>query len=258
MNISYREQTARYFSNHQSVVAGLILFLFAFSVFAANAVLNQPGVHPQPIWGMNKTAANNPVIPARKTKVPVRRVETSSYSAAGIPVPVQRPQLHSSKNEHANRTDDGTVKVDVTRAQHLLEKLGYYSGTEDGLVGPQTKLSVESFQRKKSLRVTGIITPALLQLLENAVISQPRTQVTPPARDPNISMATNIDPSLITRTQVGLINFGSRDVSINGVMGLNTKLAIEKFQKRFKLEVNGVPNMELIRKMESVGALTRG
>jgi peptidoglycan hydrolase-like protein with peptidoglycan-binding domain len=43
----------------------------------------------------------------------------------------------------------------VTRAQNLLNKLGYDAGMADGLMGAQTRDAIKSFERKNGLEETG-------------------------------------------------------------------------------------------------------
>ena len=43
----------------------------------------------------------------------------------------------------------------VTRAQNLLNKLGYDAGMADGLMGAQTRDPIKSFERKNGLEETG-------------------------------------------------------------------------------------------------------
>lgn len=46
----------------------------------------------------------------------------------------------------------------VTRAQNLLNKLGYDAGMADGLMGAQTRDAIKSFERKNGLEETGKVT----------------------------------------------------------------------------------------------------
>ena len=88
-----------------------------------------------------------------------------------------------------------------------------------------------------------------------------RTVPTPRARDIKTASKGDrkqYDPAVITRIQIGLINFGVNDISIDGVMGNQTRSAIEKFQKRYKLQVTGLPSPALINKLVNVGALKAG
>ncbi len=54
----------------------------------------------------------------------------------------------------------------VTRAQGLLNKLGYDTGVPDGLMGAKTREAIMSFERKNGLEETGKVTILLVAKLE--------------------------------------------------------------------------------------------
>jgi localization factor PodJL len=54
----------------------------------------------------------------------------------------------------------------VTRAQGLLNKLGYDVGVPDGLMGARTREAIKSFERKNGLEETGKVTIPLVTKLE--------------------------------------------------------------------------------------------
>jgi hypothetical protein len=56
----------------------------------------------------------------------------------------------------------GGVAVQV---QSALQQAGYYQGPIDGIVGPGTSAAIAAYQRDNGLRVTGTITPGLVQNL---------------------------------------------------------------------------------------------
>jgi len=53
----------------------------------------------------------------------------------------------------------------VVNVQSQLSRLGYYGGSVDGIIGPQTRAAIRSFQRDHGLMITGTITPDLLTSL---------------------------------------------------------------------------------------------
>jgi len=53
----------------------------------------------------------------------------------------------------------------VKQVQMALLAYGYYSGQIDGLVGPGTRTAIQSYQTDVGLRVTGTVTPQLLDSL---------------------------------------------------------------------------------------------
>ena len=270
--------TKRIISANQSTVAFLLLFTFAFGIITTNALFNQSGRHPQPLWVPNGKLATHTISQhknsTKKYSVRVRKVKTTQFQPVKVPIPKMRPAIQAPNQPKPKLLLENS-KVDTTQIQRLLQKLGFYTGPLDGLTGPKTKLAVQKFENSKYLPESGDITPSLLLLLETAVERKSKNTLNEligknsfPKKLANLSkleigelnsgIRNKINPAVVTRIQVGLINFGNRQVKIDGVMGARTKLAIEQFQKRFNLKVTGSPSMALIRKLESVGALTRG
>ncbi|MFO7477078.1 MAG: peptidoglycan-binding domain-containing protein [Methyloceanibacter sp.] len=54
----------------------------------------------------------------------------------------------------------------VSRAQTLLNQLGYDAGTPDGLMGGRTREAIKSFERKNGLEESGRVTAPLVAKLE--------------------------------------------------------------------------------------------
>ena len=54
----------------------------------------------------------------------------------------------------------------VSRAQSLLNKLGYDAGAPDGLMGAKTRDAIKSFEHKNGLQETGQVTIPLVAKLE--------------------------------------------------------------------------------------------
>jgi len=82
---------------------------------------------------------------------------------------------------------------------------------------------------------------------------QPSVQVQSVSSLPKVLV---FDAETVTRIQTGLKeNFGDESISVDGVMGNQTKSAIKRFQKRFKLEASGELDNKTLQKMLSVGIL---
>ena len=260
MTLGYRQQMVQIITNHQSAFTGTLLFVIAFGVFALNAMFKQSGDHPLPIWMPNKNIITNSV------QVPIRRVETSSFKAPNIPVPQIRPVPVTLEaiitNDNANDINGQIfaepARVDPQQVQQLLAKLGHYSGPIDGLIGANTRQAIRQFEHAKFLPESGEISAALVLLLESTLAAAKRNQEKPVNNNSKPLTTASGEGAVITRIQVGLINFGISDISIDGVLGAQTKQAIMEFQKQFNMEVDGIPTTALVRKLESVGALTKG
>jgi|GEM_PF-1713388 len=254
-----------YFTGNSRPAMLALVILCAFALFAVNAMYKQPGNHPQPLWATNSITPGN--LPKSGTySVPVRKVETYIIKPQNVPVPQLRP-VRVGEQAEVKFEDAKDPVLDIKKVQLLLKQLGFYNGEADGLMGPQTLTAVKKFEQSKGLPENANISSSLLLLLQNAVDRSAAKSTTgigellqreSANKQPANIEDDQISPVMITRIQVGLINYGSDNVTIDGVMGKQTQIAIKQFQARFNLEVNGTPSQELIRKLESVGALTRG
>ena len=250
-NSNTRGHILQFVSSYQSALTGTILFLIAFSLFAGNALFNQSGNHPMPIWKTNGNLITHTVAKT-ENDVPIHKVEVSRVKAVGVPVPQTRPGQPSPSTNLKQ-------SVNAKLVQEFLVQQGYYFGPVDGLIGSQTKLAIVGFQGSIGVTQDGNVTPELLSQLENVE----ENATVPTSRTLDIQVASKgnekqYDPAIITRIQIGLINFGVNNIAIDGVMGNQTRSAIEQFQKRYKLQATGLPSPALINKLINVGALKAG
>ncbi|WP_250995101.1 peptidoglycan-binding domain-containing protein [Agrobacterium vitis] len=63
------------------------------------------------------------------------------------------------------------------------------------------------------------------------------------------------EASLIMDIQRGLINIAYTDISVDGVAGDKTKAAIRHYERHYRLPETGEPNMAVLKKLKSIGAL---
>ncbi len=73
------------------------------------------------------------------------------------------------------------------------------------------------------------------------------------ARDYRPDIAASAD--LVIQIQRGLSNIAYTDISVDGVAGAQTKAAIRRFEKHYRLPETGEPNELVLKKLKSIGAL---
>ncbi|MCF1460069.1 peptidoglycan-binding protein [Agrobacterium vitis] len=73
--------------------------------------------------------------------------------------------------------------------------------------------------------------------------------------DDAIATGASGEASLIMDIQRGLINIAYTDISVDGVAGDKTKAAIRHFERHYRLPETGEPNMAVLKKLKSIGAL---
>ncbi|RUW69619.1 MULTISPECIES: peptidoglycan-binding protein [unclassified Mesorhizobium] len=162
------------------------------------------------------------------------------------------------------------VKTDPTveQVQGILKDLDFYSGTVDGISGPNTRKAIQAYQQKVGLPATGEIDAVLLDQLgarqTTAAIPHPvprpvdsvAAPAVAPAPIPVSAPADAAAPApdaRIVKIQAGLKAFGNDDMQLDGVVGARTKAAIMEFQSLFGLPQTGEPDEIVYVKMREIG-----
>ncbi|MEO5759055.1 MAG: peptidoglycan-binding protein [Mesorhizobium sp.] len=155
------------------------------------------------------------------------------------------------------------VKSDpvVQQVQGILKDLDFYSGTVDGITGPNTRKAIQAYQQKVGLNASGEIDALLLDQLgatptTTAAVPHPVPRPDTPAAVP-VSLQTSTpaqgpDPRIV-KIQAGLKAFGNDDMKLDGVVGARTKSAIKEFQSLFGLPQTGEPDEVVYVKMREIG-----
>ncbi|RWM99928.1 MAG: peptidoglycan-binding protein [Mesorhizobium sp.] len=157
------------------------------------------------------------------------------------------------------------VKSDpvVEQVQGILKDLDFYSGTVDGISGPNTRKAIQAYQQKVGLNASGEIDSILLDQLGATPTAS--TVVPHPAPRPDDTAAITVSASApadapaqapdarIIKIQAGLKAFGNDDMQLDGVVGARTKAAIKEFQSLFGLPETGEPDEVVYVKMREIG-----
>ena len=89
-------------------------------------------------------------------------------------VPYQYPQATAPVPDRA------LTKAEVADLQATLNALGHNTGVVDGIVGPNTRAGITSFQRALGVAQNGYVTMALYQAAKNALASRGGAQTPAP------------------------------------------------------------------------------
>lgn len=157
------------------------------------------------------------------------------------------------------------VKSDpvVEQVQGILKDLDFYSGTVDGISGPNTRKAIQAYQQKVGLNASGEIDSVLLDQLgakptASTVVPHPiprpdETAAVPVAAAAPADASTPAPDARIIKIQAGLKAFGNDDMQLDGVVGARTKAAIKEFQSLFGLPETGEPDEVVYVKMREIG-----
>ncbi|ESY15542.1 MULTISPECIES: peptidoglycan-binding protein [unclassified Mesorhizobium] len=170
------------------------------------------------------------------------------------------------------RPGPAPVKSDPTveQVQGILKDLDFYTGTVDGISGPNTQKAIQAYQQKVGLPASGEIDAVLLDQLgakqTTAGIPHPvprpvdmaAARVAAPGAAPapipvSAPVSAQAPDARIVKIQAGLKAFGNDDMQLDGVVGARTKAAIKEFQSLFGLPETGEPDEVVYVKMREIG-----
>lgn len=103
----------------------------------------------------------------------------------------------------------------------------------------------------RNAQKTVVTAPTKPQVTRNAA----RPAVAPPAALPVSLRGTAEDAALIMEIQRGLANIAYTDVSVDGVAGEQTRAAIRRFERHYRLPETGEPSETVLKKLRDIGAL---
>lgn len=243
-------------------VGGGTAFLVALFFVSANALWYQPHAHTGAFFMTRQMQSYQPprLSPTHSIRVPQPAPDRYRSVSADN-------QGNSASSAPAAKIGDPTVM----KVQTVLSELDLYTGSIDGLTGPQTKKAVEDYQRIVGLDASGIIDDGLLRQLGTKPAAEPelpQPSVAPRRGKSDVKVApdtrsdttTDSKPAAkinqaVARVQAGLKAFGNDHIEIDGLIGEQTRGAIREFQTLFGLTVSGEADKELVAKMQEIGLI---
>jgi peptidoglycan hydrolase-like protein with peptidoglycan-binding domain len=227
-------------SRNPVLVGGSTAFLVTLFYVSANALWYQPFPHAGAFFA-------------------TRSIEDFPRTGADEPettINIVRPAVKS----------DPTVE----QVQGILKDLDFYSGTVDGISGPNTRKAIQAYQQKVGLPATGEIDAVLLDQLgakqttaaiphpvprpvDNAMAPAAASAPVPIPASALADAAAQVPDARIIKIQAGLKAFGNDDMQLDGVVGARTKAAIKEFQSLFGLPQTGEPDEIVYVKMREIG-----
>jgi peptidoglycan hydrolase-like protein with peptidoglycan-binding domain len=221
-------------SRNPVLVGGTTAFLVALAFVSANALWYQPHFHSGAFFA-TRNLGGGFVEP--ESRMPGLGEETT--------IRIQR------EPDHVPQPKPDKV---VEQVQGILRELNLYSGSVDGIAGPNTRSAIANYRKKVGLPISDRIDEELLTQLGVA----PKTSSIGATRakaqtEPDASAGPDQSIPFVTKIQAGLKAFGNEGIEVDGVIGTRTKDAIREFQSLFGLPVTGEPDEALYAKMQEVG-----
>jgi peptidoglycan hydrolase-like protein with peptidoglycan-binding domain len=228
-----RSFLSRTFAGRPRDAIGMCLAVGGVAGVLINALYLQPGPHPAPIF----TIKPRPV---------------SAPNATGA-VRIPRPRPGDLAKTESGARSQADIVADIQRE---LQRRGFYDGPIDGFHGPRTDAAIRDFEQAAGFKPAAQPSEELLQIMlrssvKPAPASQQRAVQTSGASARGDAIGDLIAGSSqhVLAVQRALGDFGYGPVKPTGVLGPDTRAAIEKFERDRKLPVTGQLSDRLVREL---------
>jgi peptidoglycan hydrolase-like protein with peptidoglycan-binding domain len=230
---------------------GLAIATAATAAICINALFLQASPHPAPML------AGKP-----------RPVAASDATSSFISMPRPRPALRETNAAESPATARPRAQI-VSDIQRELSRRGFFDGPVDGIYGAKTDAAIRDFEHAAGLKPSAQPDEALLRAIARSPIAAtPATPATASAARSGGARSVNaaakpapqapVPPAPIPTSkrvlavQRALADFGYGQVRPTGVLGAETKVAIERFERERKLPVSGQISERLTRELAAV------
>ncbi|QLE52544.1 peptidoglycan-binding protein [Nostoc sp. C057] len=203
-----------------------------FASLTQNAVIKFQQANRIPadgVVGINTQQALQRACQSRNTSSASRRRSPTQASPSG-----QYPVLSQGKTGAA-----------VTKLQQRLRQLGYLNANATGTFGPMTRDAVIKFQRNYRIAANGIVN----RQTWNALLGSSPTQA-----------RSSLSTQQVRELQGRLQQLGYFNTSPTGKIGPITRDAVIKFQRNYRLPVDGIANaqvLDAVRRVSTGGSITQ-
>ncbi|MBN3907126.1 MAG: peptidoglycan-binding protein [Nostoc sp. NMS1] len=139
----------------------------------------------------------------------------------------------------------GKTGAAVTRLQQRLRQLGYLNANANGKFGPMTRNAVIKFQRNYRIAANGIVN----RQTWNALLGSSPTQA-----------RSSLSTQQVRELQGRLQQLGYFNTTPTGNIGPMTRDAVIKFQRNYRLPVDGIANaqvLDAVRRAFTGGSITQ-
>ena len=235
---------------------GIGIATTATAAICINALFLQASPHPAPML------AGKP-----------RPVATVDATSSFISMPRPRPAMRETNaaEDHALARPRAQIVSDIQRE---LSRRGFFDGPVDGIYGAKTDAAIRDFEHAAGLKPSAQPDEALLRAIARsptaATPATPAASATAPAASarpggakpasaaPKPVPHAPVPPAAIPTSkrvlavQRALADFGYGQVRPTGVLGAETKVAIERFERERKLPVTGQISERLTRELAAV------
>ncbi|MEH2437186.1 MAG: peptidoglycan-binding protein [Nostoc sp.] len=201
-------------------------------VSSSQRCLKKLGYFNGPVSGKFASLTQNAVIKFQQAN----RIAADGVVGASTQIALQRAcqSRTFSRNISGGQypvLSQGKTGAAVTRLQQRLRQLGYFNTAATGNFGPMTRDAVARFQRNYGISANGIVN----QQTWNALLGSSAA----PGR-------SKLSTQQVKELQVRLRQLGYFNIAATGNIGPMTRDAVTRFQRDYRLPVNGIANAQVL------------
>lgn len=259
-------------ARHPRPLFGVASLGVVFSFVAANALWYQAGEHPHPLLATrdqhnpNAIAGYRPMRAAPLTDVTTFRIERADRSEkpdAARSAPAPLPPVTAQQPSQSGFQPMPVAAPIPRPPQALPQRPTTTTGGEDPVAA-----AIRAAERTVARTATSGAAMTAASGAELPPARIPNTASTPAKAPPRPALPTPIpvarrpnieqlEPaaSLVLQIQRGLSNIAYADVETDGIAGSQTRAAIRRFQRHYRLPETGEPDQQVLKKLKSIGAL---
>lgn len=225
-----------------SVCASVLVFALVFF----NAAFLQEGKHPAPLFAQISSQSHvgdgAQSAPTPRMREVLLGQRSSSVSNGSAEKPIEGP-----------RGDDL-----VRRVQTLLALRGYYEDDIDGIPGSRTRAAVIHYQKAVGMTADGEINKNLadhiaLSTEDKSYHSQAIAKV---IKQESVASVIPQDPKdQVRKVQKALSELGYGALTVDGLIGNQTRHAIRQFELNYGLEITGEVSEGLLSKLAELNQI---
>ncbi|MBB3608809.1 peptidoglycan-binding domain-containing protein [Rhizobium sp. BK602] len=216
---------------HPAAAGGVAVFVAVFGFVTANALWYQAGTHPSPLLRTRD--------PAAPYQIPGRKAFLNAQQADAGNVTTFRIERQDTETPDAATADRQAVAAAAPAASPAARAVS------------KPTVAAVPVERPVNVSADASAIDPVAAAIRSAEKDVGKSRAAPKSA-PNDAVNT---VNMVMQIQKGLSNIAYSNVSVDGVAGEQTKAAIRRFQKHYRLPETGEPDMAVLKKLQDIGAL---
>lgn len=218
---------------HPAAAGGIALFFAVFGFVTANALWYQVGTHPSPLLRTRDPGAPYQ-IPGRKAFLLGQQADNGNVTTFRI-----ERQDSEESNDAASNKPALAPTASVQTASSVTR------------IASKPTVAAVPAERPINVSADASAIDPVAAAIRSAEKDVGKSGAVPRSAPSDAVNTVN----MVMQIQKGLSNIAYSNVSIDGVAGEQTKAAIRRFQKHYRLPETGEPDLAVLKKLQDIGAL---